>query len=194
METARWHFLRATRMQSRLGASANTIFPSEICDERTASRLGWFNAARRSSILPENLIGCARLYDYYTNGISEGAYSHEAHVALSEVLAPTAGTTLTKSAPSLMDLIHEVNVSPSEIDKEALEELLFQNPDPYDLVEAERVDLSDPRPAMARSSTVFAVADYVKLDSPELAELLQPSKLPESTVATPVDDSQVNNM
>ncbi|KAJ6570346.1 hypothetical protein B0H10DRAFT_1964756 [Mycena sp. CBHHK59/15] len=29
-----------------------------------------------------------------------------------------------------------------------------------------------------------------KLDSPELAELLQPSKLPESTVATPVDDSQ----
>ncbi|KAJ6568148.1 hypothetical protein B0H10DRAFT_2238285 [Mycena sp. CBHHK59/15] len=135
-------------------------------------------------------IACARLYDYYTNGISEGAYSHEAHVVLSEVLAPTAGTTLTKSAPSLMDLIHEVNVSPSEIDKEALEELLFQHPDPYDLAETERVDLSDPRPAMARSSTVFAVADYVKLDSPEVAELLQPSKLPESTVATPVDDSQ----
>ncbi|KAJ6557422.1 hypothetical protein B0H10DRAFT_1967323 [Mycena sp. CBHHK59/15] len=174
----------------RIAVKIFSIFPSEICDERTASRLGWFNAARRSSILPENLIGCARLYDYYTNGISEGAYSHEAHVVLSEVLAPTAGTTLTKSAPSLMDLIHEVNVSPSEIDKDALEELLFQHPDPYDLAETERVDLSDPRPAMARSSTVFAVADYVKLDSPEVAELLQPSKLPESTVATPVDDSQ----
>ncbi|KAJ6538275.1 hypothetical protein DFH09DRAFT_1090700 [Mycena vulgaris] len=62
--------------------------------------------------------------------------------------------------------------------------------DPYDLAETERVDLSDPRPAMACSSTVFTVADYVKLDSPELAELLQPSKLPESTVATRVDDSQ----
>ncbi|KAJ6599868.1 hypothetical protein DFH09DRAFT_1271456 [Mycena vulgaris] len=62
--------------------------------------------------------------------------------------------------------------------------------EPYDLAETERVDLSDPRPAMARSSTVFAVADYVKLDSPELAELFQPSKLPESTVATRVDDSQ----
>ncbi|KAJ6610259.1 hypothetical protein B0H10DRAFT_2225151 [Mycena sp. CBHHK59/15] len=31
---------------------------------------------------------------------------------------------------------------------------------------------------------------WPELDSPELAELLQPSKLPESTVATPVDDSQ----
>ncbi|KAJ6563496.1 hypothetical protein B0H10DRAFT_2197823 [Mycena sp. CBHHK59/15] len=38
------------------------------------------------------------------------------------------------------------------------------------------------------SSTVFAIAEYIKLDSPELAELLQPSKLPESSAATPVDD------
>ncbi|KAJ7463137.1 hypothetical protein B0H11DRAFT_1923075 [Mycena galericulata] len=60
---------------SRIAAKLFSILPSEICDGRTASRLGWFNAARRSSILPENiLIGCARLYDFYTN--EQGAYIH----------------------------------------------------------------------------------------------------------------------
>ncbi|KAJ7221074.1 hypothetical protein C8J57DRAFT_1536731 [Mycena rebaudengoi] len=62
--------------------------PFEICDEHTASRLGWFNAARRSSILPENLITCARLYDLYTKRIAEGDYIHEAFVALDKALVP----------------------------------------------------------------------------------------------------------
>ncbi|KAJ6608770.1 hypothetical protein B0H10DRAFT_2438851 [Mycena sp. CBHHK59/15] len=156
---------------------------------RHSTPYGYAIASFGTSILPENLIGCARLYDYYTNGISEGAYSHEAHVVLSEVLAPTAGTTLTKSAPSLMDLIHEVNVSPSEIDKDALEELLFSilthttspkqsvlisvTPDLLWLVRALSLPLQTMSSLTARG-----------------AELLQPSKLPESTVATPVDDSQ----
>ncbi|KAJ6597397.1 hypothetical protein B0H10DRAFT_1959756 [Mycena sp. CBHHK59/15] len=83
-----------------------------------------------------------------------------------------------------------VKIRPGIRDSADVHKRQSKHPDPYDLAETERVDLSDPRPAMARSSTVFAVADYVKLDSPELAELLQPSKLPESTVATPVDDSQ----
>ncbi|KAJ7475427.1 hypothetical protein B0H11DRAFT_1321017 [Mycena galericulata] len=127
-----WTKLSTDSNAQQIGKIAVKIFsilPSEICDERTASRLGWFNAARRASMLPENLIGCARLFDFYTNGISEGEYSHEAHVQLNEVLTP-AGTTLTKSAPSLMDLLNEDNISPSTIDKEALEELLFNHPDP----------------------------------------------------------------
>ncbi|KAJ6595094.1 hypothetical protein DFH09DRAFT_1072918 [Mycena vulgaris] len=102
-------------------------------------------------MLPANLIGCARLYDFYTNGISEG---HAAHVALDEVHNAPAGTTLNKSAPSLIDLIHEENISPSSIDKEALEELLFNHPDLYDLDETDRIDFSDPGapvPAVARS-------------------------------------------
>ncbi|KAJ7830124.1 hypothetical protein B0H13DRAFT_2372119 [Mycena leptocephala] len=159
----------------RIAVKVFSILPSEICDERTASRLGWFNAARRSSILPENLINCARFHGY-TNGISEGDYSHTAHVALDDVPAP-AGTTQNRSAPSLMDLVHEENISPSMVDKEALEEFLFNHPDPYDLGERERLKFQDPGvPAVTRSSTVFAIADYIKLDSPALAELMQPSK------------------
>ncbi|KAJ6595099.1 hypothetical protein DFH09DRAFT_1072923 [Mycena vulgaris] len=98
--------------------------------------------------LPENLICCARLYDFCANGISEG---HAAHVALGEVHNAPAGTTPNKSA---MDLIHEEDISPSNIDKEALEELLFNHPDPYDLDETDRVNFSDPGapvPAVTRS-------------------------------------------
>src|ERR1700761_7668964 len=61
--------------------------------------------------------------------------------------------------------------------KEALEELLFNHPDPYDLAEVERLRFGDPdAPAVTRSATVFAIAEYIKLDSPALAELMQPSK------------------
>ncbi|KAJ7268989.1 hypothetical protein C8J57DRAFT_1509206 [Mycena rebaudengoi] len=106
-----------------------SIMPSEICDEHTASRLGWFNAARRSSILPEDLITCARLYDLYTMGIAGGDYIHEAFVALDEALVP-AGTPQIRSAPSLINLTHEENIYPSMVDEEAPEELLFNHPDP----------------------------------------------------------------
>jgi hypothetical protein len=130
-------------------------------------------------MLPENLIGCARLYDFYTNGISEGEYTHEAHVVLNEVISP-AGTIQNRSAPSLMDLLNEENISPSTVDKEALEELLFNHPDPYDLAETDRLNLNDPLeatgPAVTRTQTVFAISEYIKLDSPALGELLQPSK------------------
>ncbi|KAK7018294.1 hypothetical protein R3P38DRAFT_1296978 [Favolaschia claudopus] len=158
---------------SRIAVKIFSIMPSEICDERTASRLGWFNAARRSSILPENLIDCARLYDYYTNGITEGAYSHEVHVALDDVLAVPRGTVQQRSAPSLMDIINEENITPSAADAAAAEELLFNHPDPYDLDETSRLDLG---PAVVRSQTVFAIAQYIKLESTTLAALIQPSK------------------
>ncbi|KAJ6622586.1 hypothetical protein B0H10DRAFT_2214225 [Mycena sp. CBHHK59/15] len=110
--------------------------PSEICDERTASRLGWFNAACWSSILLVNLISCAQLYDHYTNSISEGDYTHQAHVVLDEVLTAT---------------------------------------------ETDRLNFG---PALVRSQTVFAITQYIKLESPALAELMEPSKTAASTVGS----------
>ncbi|KAJ7236487.1 hypothetical protein C8J57DRAFT_1247733 [Mycena rebaudengoi] len=115
---------------SRIAIKIFSILLSEICDEPTASRLGWFNAARRSSMLPEVLVGCAQLYKFYTHRISEGNYSHTPNVVLSEVYTG-AGTTVNRLAPTLMDLIHEKNVSPSQsmADKEAYNQLLFNHPD-----------------------------------------------------------------
>ncbi|KAJ7271555.1 hypothetical protein C8J57DRAFT_1507457 [Mycena rebaudengoi] len=174
---------------SRISIKIFSILPSEICDERTASRLGWFNAARRSSMLPENLIGCAQLYEFYTHGISEGDYSHTPNVVLSDVYTG-AGTTVTRSAPTLMDLINEENVSPSMADKEAYDELLFNHPDPFDLAETERVSFTDSQvPSVVRSHTRFAITEYIKLESSALAELLQPTKPSTPATASAMDTS-----
>jgi hypothetical protein len=47
-----------------------SISPSEICDERTASRLRWFNAACWSYMVPETLIDCGKLYDHFTHSFT----------------------------------------------------------------------------------------------------------------------------
>ena len=44
------------------------------------------------------------------------------------------------SAPTLMDLINADNVELHDVDVATLEEQWFNNPDPYDLTETERVD------------------------------------------------------
>ncbi|KAJ6624407.1 hypothetical protein B0H10DRAFT_2324854 [Mycena sp. CBHHK59/15] len=98
----------------RISVKIFSIMPSEICDEHTASRLSWFNAAHRSSILPENLISCAQLYNHYTN----------------------------------------------------------------------KTDHLNFGPAVVRSQTVFVITQYIKLESPALAELMEPSKMAVSTVGS----------
>lgn len=151
-----------------------SISPSEICDERTASQLGWFNAVRRSSIRPEHLIDSARLYDYWVNGFGEGEYTHKAHVHLSAVdESSSEATPLHYSAPSLMDLLNEENVTPKDVGISILEETLFNHPDPYDLAKCDRVDPALSAPAtVVRSQDCFDIAQYVKLDSPSLATLI----------------------
>ncbi|KAJ7794610.1 hypothetical protein B0H14DRAFT_2621746 [Mycena olivaceomarginata] len=74
-----------------LGALAIKVFsimPSEICDERTASRLGRFNSARTASMAPDSLVECAKLYDYYT-------YAPDAPEDIAAI----------RSAPTVMDLL-----------------------------------------------------------------------------------------
>lgn len=114
------------------------------------------------------------------NGISEGTYSHEAYVKLTEVLNPVPSDSTTPlppiqlSAPSLMDLVHSENISPSEADRDALEQQLFDHPDPYDLAESDRNDQALNEPKVVRSQERFDIADYIKLDSSSLAALLMP--------------------
>uniref|UniRef100_A0A8H7XL12 Uncharacterized protein n=1 Tax=Psilocybe cubensis TaxID=181762 RepID=A0A8H7XL12_PSICU len=121
-----------SNLLARVAIKIFSISPSEICDERTASRLGWFNAARRSSITPEHLISSAKLYDYYVNGFSEKGFKHSARVHLSTISEfPMNSAPSTFSAPTLMDLVNKDNVDP-QLNSAALEHLWFNNPDPYD--------------------------------------------------------------
>ncbi|KAJ6576391.1 hypothetical protein B0H10DRAFT_1963463 [Mycena sp. CBHHK59/15] len=112
--------------------------PSELCDERKVSFLGWINAARRSSMTPEHLIATAQLSQWYKFGLTEGNYTHSATANVKVSAVGSSSTVL--STPSLLDLLNDNDVAPQDVDREALEQALFNQPDPYDLAETDRVD------------------------------------------------------
>ncbi|KAJ7801339.1 hypothetical protein B0H14DRAFT_2615376 [Mycena olivaceomarginata] len=91
-------------------------------------------------------------------------------------------TPTVLSTPSLFDLLNDTDIAPQDVDREALEKSLFDQPDPYDLDETDRVnaaisaDQPDAPPSVQRSSIHWAVADYVRLDSPVLAKLISAGK------------------
>jgi hypothetical protein len=122
---------------------------------------------------PEHLVDSAKLYDYYVNGFKDGGSAHTARVHLSKVAASSTPAPATYSAPSLMDLLNANNVEPEQPqDTEAMEELWFNNPDPYDLAETDRVDAAYEKEMVIRSSTRFEIANYVKLDDSRLTALI----------------------
>jgi hypothetical protein len=125
---------------------------------------------------PENLVASAKLYDYYVNGFTDGDSTHTARVRLSDVGPSTSNSIPSiRSAPSLMDLVNTENIEPHEVDVTTLEDLWFNNPDPYDLAETERIDEALQYTAetlTARSSLRFDIADYVQLGSDQLKLLI----------------------
>jgi len=71
-----------------------------------------------------------------------------------------------------MDLLNTNNIEPANADIAVMEELWFNNPDPYYLDETERTNIDLRSPPVVRSSTHFDIADYVKLDDSKLASLV----------------------
>ncbi|KAG6914892.1 hypothetical protein DXG01_014736 [Tephrocybe rancida] len=155
-----------------------SISLSKICNERTASRLGWFNAAQRSSMSPETLVECTKLYNFYTNSFEEGEFDHKAHVYVPEITPTTtvSNTTPTAqqySAPSLADLLNKENVLLLDVNIERLEADWFDAADPYDLEEADCADAQNPDDeCIVRCSTQWKIADIVTLDSTALTKLI----------------------
>ncbi len=70
-----------------------------------------------------------------------------------------------------MDLLNAENVEPQSEDSAAMEEFWFNNPDPYDLAETERIDPAL-QETVIQSSTRFEIATYVKLDDSKLKALI----------------------
>jgi hypothetical protein len=118
---------------------------------------------------PEHLVDSAKLYDFYVNGFTDGTSTHTARVHLSKVTPSSSSAPAIHSAPLLMDLLNTDNVEPQ--DTAAIEELWFNNPDPYDLAETDRID-PDLQETIIRSSTRFDIAKYVKLDDSKLMALI----------------------
>ena len=72
-----------------------------------------------------------------------------------------------------MDLLNTENVEPNEVNTAAMEDLLFNHPDPYDLDETDspRVDAALSQ-TVVRSCVRFDIADYIKLDDSMLYNLI----------------------
>ncbi|CAK5272713.1 unnamed protein product [Mycena citricolor] len=183
----------SARILGVIGIKVFSIVPSEICDERTASRLGWFNSARRSSMTPQNLINSARLHDYYTHGYNndspKGRVSQAFIHVPSPVTAPDDGKAI-RSVPTLADLLNPVDpTEAAPVDLESLEDTWFNRPDPYDLDEAERV----PAPTVVRTNDRFAIFDIIKPDDGKLVSLIASGGMVEGDAFEPELSSDGND-
>ena len=69
-----------------------------------------------------------------------------------------------------MDLLNAENVDPQ--DSALMEEVWFNNLDPYDLVETERTDPALRETVIQQSSTQFDITSYVKLNDSKLKALI----------------------
>ncbi|KAG6876045.1 hypothetical protein C0992_001195, partial [Termitomyces sp. T32_za158] len=80
---------------------------------------------------------------------------------------------LAYSAPSLMDLLNDDDITPLDTNIERLEAEWFEAVDPYDLGETKRMDAAKPDEAqIVRCNNRWKIADLVKLDSPSLGALI----------------------
>ena len=121
----------------------------------------------------QTLVSSTKLWYYYINGFSEGKSTHKARIHLLSVSQSKSAPPAVHSAPLLMDLLNTDNINPSEVNTSAIEEQLFNHPDPYNLDETDsmrvNVSLQLSFQTAVRSRVRFDdIASYVKLDDPIL--------------------------
>jgi hypothetical protein len=135
-----------------LGIKLFSVSPSEMCDERTASKLANFNSAKRNGLSAQNLKYMAQLHDWWTYGLNAPTYTHTAKLHL-----PAAQTTSEAGClpPTLNDLLNPVTAA-SENEETSL---IFD--DPYgakslsnDSDDADNSDNNDSSPTATRAFDV----------------------------------------
>ncbi|KAH7879238.1 uncharacterized protein C8R40DRAFT_1085678 [Lentinula edodes] len=107
---------------SKLGIKLFSVSPSEMCDERGASKLSGLDTAKRNGLTGQNLIWMAQLQQYWRYGFSDPKYTHTARLDLDQ---PSTSSSIQLPAPTLNDLL---NPAGPEIDEENLS---FNISDPY---------------------------------------------------------------
>ena len=81
-----------------------SVSPSEMCDERTASKLSAFNTAKRNGLTGPNIIRMAQLQQYWNHGFSNPNYNHKARLTIPK--SQTHPTTIMLPPPTLQDLLN----------------------------------------------------------------------------------------
>lgn len=143
-----------------------SVSPSEMCDERTASKMSAFSTAKRNGLSGVNIIHMAQLQQYWTTGIggTNSKYKHTAHLTLPK--PQTQPTTITLPALTLQDLLN-----PESSDDDL---------DPYGAAFLEDGDSDDESdtPVVTRSSHIkrLEIDSIINLAEPKLiARFEEPS-------------------
>jgi hypothetical protein len=131
-----------------------SVSPSEMCDERTASKLSAFNSAKRNGLSPANLINMAKLQDYWRYGLGSPGSEHSATLKLPK--APKS-TSVHLPAPTLQDLLN-----PALPDEEP--EFLIADPYGIQALGAEEDDEED-------GPVIIHDSDLIRLEIEDLINL-----------------------
>ncbi|KAJ7251942.1 hypothetical protein C8J57DRAFT_1520263 [Mycena rebaudengoi] len=146
-----------------LGIKLFSVVPSEMCDERTASKLTATDTAKRNNLGPENLIRCAQLNQYWRFA--------------SSFRSPTTNRPIP-SSPGF--LLNADSLDERSIDEEAL----FNHTDPYgikdyeDMEEGEDETDSAPPPLVIRQANMptLEIETYIDLNAPKLVLRFAPDQ------------------
>ncbi|KAF7327065.1 hypothetical protein MKEN_00281800 [Mycena kentingensis (nom. inval.)] len=130
-----------------LGIKVNSVSPSEMCDERTASRMTAMNTAKRNKLTGQHIIQMAQLQQHWTYGLEAPKTTHTARLALPDAL-PTTGKPTYLPTPRLDDLLNPATDADMATDAARFEESLFNAPDPYHLESLSDDDEDDDAPAV----------------------------------------------
>lgn len=139
-----------------------------MCDERTASRMGALSTAKRNGLSGVHIIQSAQLQQHWTYGLDAPQYTHQAQLKLPKTNNPAASVQLP--TPGLADLLNPITN----------DELLYANPDPYDLSTVDDPDDEDgdeddynneeSRPRIIRGGASLDIDEIVDLQSRKLRD------------------------
>jgi hypothetical protein len=99
--------LKTDRMSQIVAIKLFSVSPSEMCDERTASKLSAFNTAKRNGLTGPNIIRMAQLQQYWNHGFNNPNYNHKARLTIPK--SQTHPTTIILPPPTLQDLLNPVD-------------------------------------------------------------------------------------
>ncbi|KAJ7845606.1 hypothetical protein B0H14DRAFT_3454874 [Mycena olivaceomarginata] len=176
---------------ARLGIKLFSVVPSEMCDERTASKLTAMSTAKRNNLGPENLIQCAQLNQYWRYGF--GSSEVKQHCQKVRLELPTANRKpsdpVVAGIPTLQDLLN-ADSEQVAIDEDAL----FNHPDPYGMEDLEAMeegeddtDTAAPPLVIRRANfPTLEIEAYIDLKAPKLTQRFAATQgMPEEPTARP---------
>ncbi|KAJ7343922.1 hypothetical protein DFH08DRAFT_1009112 [Mycena albidolilacea] len=176
---------------ARLGIKLFSVVPSEMCDERTASKLTAMSTAKRNNLGPENLIRCAQLNQYWRYGF--GSSEVKQHCQKVRLELPMANRKpsdpVVSGIPTLQDLLN-ADSEQVAIDEDAL----FNHPDPYGMKDLEAMEEGEDDTDTAAAPLVIRYANfptleieaYIDLKAPKLTQRFAATQgMPEELTARP---------